>query len=141
MYTFRDIKRIYRNWKSKTHVLWHKDFKAGEYYEIDDKFLFCCFNELVQFVEIECSYLFQSGFMEVLPGQYVDKSVLFGKAYLMETQKTEELELYNWWSIHRPVREKQKELFAYNYDKELKHEQEDTEMLVRLMKIRNQLWS
>jgi len=50
--------------------------------------------------------------------------------------------LYNWWKVERTEREKEmSQHLNWSLDKEEKYYQEDTDNLVRLMKIRGGLWT
>jgi len=50
--------------------------------------------------------------------------------------------LYNWWKIVRPERQKiMSNPLKWNFDDEEKYYKEDTDHLIRLMKIRGSLWT
>jgi len=50
--------------------------------------------------------------------------------------------LYNWWKVVRPERqEEMSKPSNWDYDKDLKYYEEDTDHLIRLMKIRKTLWT
>ena len=50
--------------------------------------------------------------------------------------------LYDWWKIVRPERQrKMSDPLNWNFDSDVKHYKEDTDHLIRLMKIRGALWT
>lgn len=58
---FYVIDNIINNYKNKSHLMHHDQFLPGIYYEHDDLIYYCCFNELVKFVEFELLPLYVSG--------------------------------------------------------------------------------
>jgi len=126
------------NWLNNSNVLYHPELKVGEYYEIDEKFLYCNFQELVDFVEIECARAYEiynncksiskrdsvSGikYLELQTSQEVDS-----KYYRV-------IELYNWWIGYSKILKDSSTLPNLSYDKE-------TEKLIELMRVRDCLWT
>lgn len=120
------------NWLRNSHVLYHPELKVGEYYEIDDKFLYCNFQALVDFVEIECSNMYEIYYSNI---HLSKRNAVQGLAYLdiLGDKYYKVVELYNWWK----VREKDMGYYDYN-DNAYK---EDTQKLIELMSIRQLLWT
>ena len=59
---------------------------------------------------------------------------------IKQTEEKEIKDLYDWWKVRRPKREEDLDN-NFNYDNEDNSYQEDTDMLIRLMKIRKCLWT
>ena len=117
----------------------------GEYYDLDYRILHGLFNELVDFVEKELSHLskwdqnvkynFHNGrCVEAAYDYFKWANNLKHKGRLTDQAKSSRKikELYEWWTIKRPKRKS-------NFDE--KYDQEDTEMLIELIKIRKHLWT
>jgi hypothetical protein len=160
--------RIYiRNrYFDKLHYL-KTGLKPGEYYDLDERMLHGLFNELVIFVETELAHLSrwdQSKTYDFKNGRCVQAGLdhlewaskliyneeygvnkddaIYGQITPQAKSAIEIKELYNWWKNIRPNR-------AEPYDdKDFKvaikledhYEDEDTEMLIKLMNIRKSLW-
>lgn len=54
-----NLKYKIKNIKAKSHVLYHPKYKIGEYQDLVDKLLYCNFQALVDFVEVECAHMQQ----------------------------------------------------------------------------------
>jgi len=120
---WREVKHWYNiRYVIKTHVL-DTGLKPGKYCDLNDRILHGCFNEF-------CIY--------------VDKC----RKYI---QVEEELnELYNWWKENYLKRDEPwqtitKETHGHRYyeviqDVEKKRWEEEQEMLIRLIKVRDKLW-
>jgi hypothetical protein len=150
--------------------------KPGEYYDLDYRIINALFNELVDFVEKDLSYLshwdrnktykFKNGrCIEAAYDYFKWANNLKRGGKLTEQAKASRKiqKLYEWWKNKRPnrvdpfsssqfsydiddildgkqIKQKQKDL-KKAYDLELSQENEDTEMLVELIKVRNHLWT
>jgi hypothetical protein len=161
-----DIKCYINNrWVTRTHALTAdpRDIKRGQWVDLSSRFLPCLFNELVQFVEIEL--------VAASPGQdYLDWAIALGdESPAQATAAREVKELYIWWT--EIYRNRPDPMIAsgwtdycetadilkidsddvlydggtiiYNRLKEIEetYKNEDTEMLIRLIKIRDYLWT
>ena len=138
---------------SKKHYL-HTGLKPGEYYDLDYRILHALFNELVCFVEKELSHLNRSNSYKFENGRSIEAAYDYFKwanNLKHEGELTEQAKasrkiqkLYEWWKYERPNRT---ELFSnktndkFKYDLDLEYENEDTEMLIELIKIRSHLWT
>lgn len=155
------------------------DVKPGDWCDLTARLLYCSFNELVNFVEIECAWMnvvFSKEKKTELPfwhrinvfrwAEWRSKEA--GLSYLTWASKLlhdeswgykpdseeygtltdqarsaiEIMELYNWWTVIRkqrpdPYRDKTDNPFLL----EKTYDDEDTEMLVRLVKVRQSLWT
>ena len=126
------MKEFIYNWLNNSNVLYHPELKVGKYYEIDDKFLYCNFQALVDFVEIECSNAYEVYYdLQSLS----KRNAAQGLAYLdiLGDKYFKVVELYNWWK----VREKDMDY----YDSSDPSYKEDTQKLIELMSIRQLLWT
>ena len=196
-----DIKYYINNrWVSKAHACTaHKnDVKPGEWCDVGHRFLFCVFNELVDFVEIELAW---SNIMWDDKAAKKYKSPWYARGWFrwrvwrskesgidnLKWQQSltcedsdeptpqaiaakEIYDLYQWWTFTRKERpdiydatgwtdyceskrgeggrrwmgdpdEKSKEILDKMHELEAKYEQEDEDMLIRLIKVRNSLWT
>lgn len=57
---FRDVRYFVRNVLDKSHVLYHPTLKLGQWHDIDTRLLYCNFQALVDYVEIECAGMYES---------------------------------------------------------------------------------
>jgi hypothetical protein len=153
----------------KTHYL-NTGLQPGKYYELDYRILNALFNELVDFVEKDLSYLshwdrqkdykFKNGrCIEAAYDYFKWANNLKIKGKLTEQAKASRKiqKLYEWWKNIRPNRISpfsdpafdaiddqkphiKKKLYDKAYNLEKEQDDEDTEMLIQLIKIRNHLW-
>jgi hypothetical protein len=125
----------------------HTGLKPGQYYDFDARILYGLFNELVYFVEVELAHLskFESSkkykFVKGRCQEAQDDYFRWANHLKDQGQLTEQAkgsrkikELYEWWKYIRPQR-------VDRYDLEGKYYDEDTEMLIELIKVRNHLWT
>lgn len=158
----------------QTHVL-KTGLKPGEYYDLDYRILYGLFNELVDFIEIECAsisrydtnkkYKFVRGRCVEAGMDYLNwaSSLKYGineglhkgdKLFGQPTQQAQSAqkikELYLWWKDrnNRPnphdlfTEAKDGKKYFLKIDKMQKDlEKEDNNMLIKLIKIRNHLWT
>ena len=120
---WREIKYWYRiRYVIKTHIL-YTGLKAGDYYDLDHRMLHACFNEFCKYVDKRREYV----------------------------QVEEELdELYTWWKEtylkrDNPWETITKETHSNKYyeivqEIERKRWEEEQEMLIRLINVRDKLW-
>jgi len=143
---YRTVEVYIRNrFIDKLHYL-HTGLKPGEYYDLDYRILHGLFNELVFFVETECAwsygkpkevkhlYKFKNGSCKQAGLDYLNwgiKDKYKGKLTPFAKSCKEIKRLYLWWTEKRPNRKN-----PY-LDKWY---EEDTKMLVDLIKIRKDLW-
>lgn len=180
---------VQNRWIDKTHYL-KTGLKPGYYYEFEHRILHALFNELVEYVEIECGHLslwntekkykLKNGRCIEAVYDYFEWSNNLtekdneGNTVLSEQalQSRELQKLYEWWKTQRPLRKdpselsgwstyysslnKEDDLFNNNLSKEKKEQvkimltkleniedmyyDEDTDMLIRLIKLRKFLW-
>lgn len=187
------IKRFVR----KTHALTSSTLKRGEYHEFDERILYCLFDELVNFVEVEKAWMQvvcndekykRPSFIKRLTWRNANagieylqwESSLTNKDWIDESETPEytnqaivaqeTLELYYWWKFTRRNRadpyeasgwselyenktrtdfnrrskeekQKTKEALKKLDEIESSYDNEDEEMLIRLIKIRKSLWT
>ena len=143
---YHTIKTYIRNrFIDKLHYL-HTGLKPGEYHDLDYRMLHGLFNELVIYVETECAwsygkpkevkhlYKFKDGSCKQAGLDYLNwgiKDKYKGKLTTFAKSCKEIKRLYLWWTVKRPQRKN-----PY-LDKWY---EEDTKMLVDLIKIRKDLW-
>jgi hypothetical protein len=136
----------------KLHYL-RTGLKPGEYYDLDHRILHGLFNELVLFVEKESgldhlNWACRLKLNEDYGFSPDDEDYNKPTAQAIDSQKI--LQLYNWW-LDRDYRVNPYDLFTkekdgkYYYRKidemEHKYDEEDTEKLIELIKIRSSLWT
>jgi len=195
---------IENRWITKSNSLTAnpRDIKPGDWCDVGNRFLPCLFNELVDFVEIECAWMnyicdetvrkkykipifhkFRKWRSPELGVNYLKWETTltntdfcdetdpdYGKPTQQALNATEKLELYDWWKNVRPNRKDPYEESGWSehcknnrpefgrkntpeerehtlklLDKlgeiETAHEKEDEEMMIRLIRIRNSLWT
>lgn len=136
-----------------------------QYYDIDTRMLWANFSLLTEFVDIELSNMYSISYDKTYTGskglaycmEIVDNwdlgehtRTLFDEDYVNKEKVLykEILDLYIWWNHTRPIRidpydqhdgtiENTKKCF--NIEKE--YNAEDQDMLIRLIKIRERLWT
>lgn len=163
---YHNIEVYVRNrWIDKTHMI-KTGLKPGHYYEFDTKILHGLFNELVDHVETEIShsmkayedrkYKFKNGRCKQAGLDHLDWAIglTFGADYGINeddpdyNKPTQQAlsamaikELYLWWTEKRPNRP---DLNNLNFDQinqiEIKYYQEDTDMMIKLITIRESVW-
>lgn len=159
---YHNIEVYVRNrWIDKTHMI-KTGLKPGEYYEFDTKILYGLFNELVDYVEKDISYTmkvyedrnyqFKHGRCKQAGLDHLDWAIglTFGSDYGINENDPDYnkptpqaisamaiKELYLWWTEKRPNRP---DLPSLCYDMEIKYHQEDTDMLIKLITIRQDIW-
>lgn len=149
---------------NKIHYLDTK-LARGTYYDLDTRILYGVFESFVDFIECEKAWMnvafddekrkhFPSNgrspndgiehlLWEInLPNQ---EETFEGESKMNQSQAEfakEQYELYNWWKNVRPTRiDPWEEKNEDPLEIELSYTNEDTEMLIRLIKIRNSLWT
>lgn len=190
------LRKISRNLANNSHCLSSPRCKPGHWYELDTRILYCLFDSLVDYVEVECAsqnyeMMPKRSWMSILTFGRWGKNIRCPEAGIaairsemmpeMQSQShnqvaREQMALYVWWKEIRPARENDPANLAYKeftrrmdakYDGEpfnrskytpaesaefnalidsqeqfdKRCEDEDTEMLCRLIKIRNTLWT
>ena len=143
----------------KTHALTSLSLRRGEYHEIDTRILHCLFDTLVDYVEKELAW-----FHLILEGKpprfrFRWRSRESGLAHLDwesdlmddEGQPTSQAlsareikALYVWWTEQRPKRQDPFDVkgpIEATLHLEKQYATEDEAMLIRLIKIRSNLWT
>ena len=141
---FSGIKHFFRNVINKSNIMWHPDLKLGSYVEIDEKFLYCCFNELVEYVEVECAHMEQIDKWSEESTPKTTRSSKDGLNYLERAYDDGFLDiinLYLWWTIERPFREMNRKVEKMDWCTVQEDYEEDTQKLVELIKLRKFLWT
>ena len=164
---YHTIKIYIRNrFIDKIHYL-HTGLEPGQYYDLDYRILHGLFNELVDFIEVELAgmngYLERKKRFKFVKGRSIES----GKDYLewacnlkydedygispddpdfgKITPQAENYriirDLYNWWKVTRPNRPEPYVDGEYDDSIEESYENEDTEMLISLIKVRGSLWT
>lgn len=147
---------------SKVHYL-RTDLTPGEYYDLDTRILHALFTELTDLVEVEyasmqrynkenINYVFKKGRCALAGLDYLNWAgqLKYDKLTPQAESALTTLELYNWWKNrdNRPdphtmfTKEKDGPRYYLKIDDmEQKYENEDTDMLIKLIKIRGSLWT
>lgn len=156
--------RFYINnrWITKSHAL-TSSLKRGQWYDLDMRLLHSVFDELVNFVEIELASTFINSSEKKYKATWGGRSSEAGIDHLkwaselknenngnpgdgqpsrQELAAQETLALHQWWKVERPNRPDPNSIANQKwFDLEKKQDDEDTAMLVRLVKIRQSLWT
>jgi hypothetical protein len=131
-------------WITKTHALTSK-LKKGTWYDFDERVLHCLFDELVNFVENEAGMSMLEDWTRLTQKDYgwKDDDPRCNEPCLQAVYAKETIELYRWWKEVRPKRKDPWDERDGSDSIRLEREQEDedTEMLIRLVKIRGALWT
>ena len=133
----------------KTHTL-VSNLTTGQWYDYDTRLLHASFDELVNYVQIECAYKFLR--FDHITFTHSNKLVNYFKPWRNEEAGLKYLDLliemgyddsirkikqlYMWWIYTRPSRNNSN----YVIDNQ-EYEQEDTQKLIELIKIRTFLWT
>lgn len=151
----------------KTHQLTAhaKHIKPGEYCDLTDRMLYCLFDSLVDFVEIELAYMtdFKKNGRSAEKGLahldwamsltfdedwgYEKDNENYGKPTPQAIGAQEIKELYLWWTSVYSARVDPLDVYEEtksiekSSELEMQYEKEDTEMLIRLIKVRSNLWT
>jgi len=151
---------INNRWITKSHAL-TSSLERGQWHDFDLRLLHAVFEELANFVEIELASLSINSLEKKYKVSWLGRSPEAGIDYLKwaselknddspnQTQPIpqafaalETFALYKWWKIERPNRPDAISITRQEgYNLEKKQDDEDTEMLVRLVKIRQRLWT
>ena len=146
----------------KVHYL-RTDLTPGEYYDLDTRILHALFTELTDLVEVEYAsmqrygeeehnYVFNKGRCPLAGLDYLNwvGRLRYDKLTPQAEAALTTLELYQWWKNrdNRPdpfemfTKEKDGSQYYLKIDNmEQDYEQEDTDMLIKLIKIRCSLWT
>ena len=156
---------VRNRWIDKTHII-KTGLEPGQYHEFDTKILHGVFNELVDYVESELAhtmkcyedknYKFKNGRCKQAGLDHLDWAIglTYGENYGMYehhpdyNKPTRQAisamaikELYLWWTEKRPNRP---DLDNLSFDEinqiEIQYDQEDTDMLIKLICIRKEIW-
>lgn len=124
----------------KFHIL-DTGFKRGSFYDLDRRILYAVFNGLKSFVEDELTDGVAHLQWEIsLPENMIENGYQECERESLTRQSEsakEVLFLYEWWINHKDLND----LPYTTYEEEMRLYDEETEMLIRLMKIRGSLWS
>lgn len=213
-----DLRYYIKNrWISKTHAL-TSSLKRGQWYDFDTRLLYCIFDELLDFVEVEQAWMhvafsdeeqkkykipwhrsfFRIGvwrspeaglaYLDWATGLKADEEWMdkndpdYGKPTRQALAAKETIALYKWWKDERPKRldpmdasgwsdlceerhktavargedplgvslgedatdeerERSEKILGLCHKMEQEQEAEDTEMLIRLVRLRSSLWT
>lgn len=123
--------------------------EPGISYDVDTRLIHGMFELLVDFVEDECANMYNICFLN---GDCPGRSAINGISYLLARDEysdadqiarhREVVDLYDWWKS----RDSRIDPYCIHDPKEVwrlieAHHTEDTEMLIRLVKIRDSLWT
>jgi len=142
------LRNYVRNrWIDKTHALTSK-LKRGQWYDFDERLLHCMFDGLVDFVECEAgmrSLEWQTTLTAGKEWHYLESDPKYNDPIQQALDAKEIISLYKWWKDIRPQRPDpydQEELDSMDcVQMEQDQMDEDTKMMVRLVKIRGSMWT
>lgn len=143
---------------TQTHVL-RTGLEVGTWHEYEERLLHGAFETFAYFVETEqCNselpsrgdglvYLYWASNLRYGDGDWIKpEDPLFGQLTHQAVAAREQLRLYNWWRVDRPARVSPRwDSDNYDYEQckaiEAQYDQEDEDMLISLVKLRQSLWS
>lgn len=133
---FYSIRIYFKNSKGNTHIL-DGGLEKGQWYDLTGRIPLCLFNELEKFIEKEKG-LETHEWEKTLTfdedwGVYPDDEK-YGKLTHQALATIEQDAIYSWWKENKG----RKDVDFENEEDYLKQEEE---MLIRLIKIRNSLWT
>jgi len=130
------IKIYFKNSKGNTHVL-DGGLEKGQWYDLTGRIPLCLFGELEKFIEKE----------KGLETHEWEKTLTFnedwgvkpddekyGKLTHQALAAIEQDEIYTWWKANKDKKD-------VDFENEKTYLKEEEEMLIRLIKIRNSLWT
>lgn len=130
------IRIYFKNSKGNTHVL-DGGLEKGEWYDLTYRIPHCLFNELEKFIEKE----------KGLETHEWEKTLTFnedwgvkpddekyGKLTHQALAAIEQDEIYQWWKENKGKKD-------VDFENEDKYLEQEEEMLIRLIRVRNSLWS
>lgn len=146
---------ISNRYVTQSHCL-VSDLPKGVWYDFDTRLLHAAFNELVNYVQVECATIYaHTNTNYKVPNRfwryfrpwrgegaglnYLDWEATLcydNKATPQATAAKEIKELYMWWVYVRPTRKA-----GENYSEITEYEKEDTEKLIELIKLRSHMWT
>ncbi len=153
---------INNRWITKSHAL-TSGLERGQWHDFDIRLLHSVFDELINFVEIELASTPLHSSEKKYKATWGGRSPEAGTDHLKWASELknenngcpddgqpsqqalaaqETLALYQWWKVERPNRPDSNNITSQEkLDLEKKQDDEDTAMLVRLVKIRQSLWT
>lgn len=133
---YHSIRIYFKNSKGNTHVL-DGGLEKGQWYDLTYRIPHCLFFELDKYITQEKGLETHKWEMEAVMnedwGVFPD-SPLYGTKPKQSLDAIEQDEIWEWWKEN-----KDKEFV--DLDEEADYIEKETEMLIRLIKIRNSLWS
>lgn len=145
------IKDFHYYWKNvflrKSHVLSSKSLNVGEYHDFDTRILYCVFDSLVDFVEVEKAHMEQvfgdsknTGRSKEDGLKYLEwEATLDGGDCEQARNAKTIIELYHWWIAHKFFLENLN--FQEIINEEERIYEKEQEMLEKLISIRKSLWT
>lgn len=130
------IRIYFKNSKGNTHVL-DGGLEKGQWYDLTYRIPHCLFSELEKFIEQE----------KGLETHEWEKTLTFGECWGMSPNDEnygklthqaiaaiEQQEIYDWWKANKDKKD-------VDFENEETYLEQEEEMLIRLIKIRNSLWT
>ncbi len=130
---YHSIRIYFKNSKGNTHVL-DGDLEKGQWYDLDYRISRCLFNELDRFITQEKGLETHEGEKTLVHNEPWDEGTeKYGQPTAQAKAAVEQEIIWKWW-----LENKDKEL---DLGIESDYREQETEMLIRLIKIRNSLWT
>ena len=130
------IRIYFKNSKGNSHVL-DGGLKKGQWYDLTYRIPHCLFNELEKFIEKEKGLETHEWEMKLTYDEdwgVESDNLKYGTLTPQALGAIEQNEIYKWWKANKD----RKDVDFENKEDYLKQEEE---MLIRLIKIRNSLWT
>ncbi len=130
---YHSIRIYFKNSKGNTHVL-DGGLEKGQWYDLDYRISRCLFNELNKFITQEKGLETHEWEKTLVHNDPWDKGTeKYGQPTAQAKAAVEQEIIWKWW-----LKNKDKEL---DLGIESDYREQETEMLIRLIKIRNSLWT
>lgn len=129
----------FKNKKGNTHVL-DGGLEKGVWYDLDYRISQCLFYELDKYITQEKGIENHQAEMKLVidENMFVDKSHEdYGKLTSQALAAIEQDEIWNWWKANKDYHDR--DFVSLEQDND--YYEQETEMLIRLIKIRRSLWT
>lgn len=130
------IRIHFKNSKGNTHVL-DGGLEKGQWYDLTSRIPHCLFSELEKFIEVEKGLETHEWektltFDECWGMSHDDEN--YGKLTHQALAAIEQQKIYDWWKANKDKKD-------VDFENEETYLEQEEEMLIRLIKIRNSLWT
>lgn len=133
------VKCYFKNLRSSTHVL-SGSLERGQWCDLDYRIGHCLFSELEKFILKEKgleTHEWEKTLVKDEDWGLSDDDPNYGKPTEQALAAVEQEEIWDWWKANKDYHDR--DFVSLEEDK--KYKEQETEMLIRLIKIRSSLWT